>query len=195
MHDTVKQNSTDGFYVFMADSADLSAGLAGLTLAVTLSKAGATEASVSPTVTDRGDGLYWIAPIASHRNTLGECAWKFTATGAITSVKIQTVIANDLADVISGQSDIETDIAAVQATVNTINTTTGTISANVSTIDTNVDTANDRLGYTLAVLAGTCSTANSATPSYAITITDTFTVAYTGADTDGNRTGQTLTKS
>ena len=59
----------------------------------------------------------------------------------------------------------------------------------------NQTTTNDRLGYTLAVLAGTISDAQTAAETYAITLgANTFTVDFSGLDTSGNRTGQTLTK-
>ncbi len=60
---------------------------------------------------------------------------------------------------------------------------------------TNQTTILDRLGYTLAVLAGTISDAQTAAETYAITLgANTFTVDFTGLDASGNRTGQTLTK-
>ena len=60
---------------------------------------------------------------------------------------------------------------------------------------TNQTTTNDRLGYTLAVLAGTISDAQTAAETYAITLgANTFTVDFSGLDSSGNRTGQTLTK-
>ena len=59
----------------------------------------------------------------------------------------------------------------------------------------NQTTTNDRLGYTLAVLAGTISDAQTAAETYAITLgANTFTVDFSGLDSSGNRTGQTLTK-
>jgi hypothetical protein len=59
----------------------------------------------------------------------------------------------------------------------------------------NQTTTNDRLGYTLAVLAGTISDAQTAAETYAITLgANTFTVDFAGLDSSGNRTGQTLTK-
>ena len=60
---------------------------------------------------------------------------------------------------------------------------------------TNQTTILDRQGYTLAVLAGTISDAQTAAETYAITLgANTFTVDFAGLDASGNRTGQTLTK-
>ena len=59
----------------------------------------------------------------------------------------------------------------------------------------NQTTILDRQGYTLAVLAGTISDAQTAAETYAITLgANTFTVDFAGLDASGNRTGQTLTK-
>ena len=53
----------------------------------------------------------------------------------------------------------------------------------------------DRQGYTLAILAGTISDAQTAAETYAITLgANTFTVDFAGLDASGNRAGQTLTK-
>jgi len=54
----------------------------------------------------------------------------------------------------------------------------------------------DRLGYTLAILAGACSDAGTAGETYAITLdTVTYTVDYTGLTSVGNRGTTTLSKS
>jgi hypothetical protein len=53
----------------------------------------------------------------------------------------------------------------------------------------------DRIGYLLAILAGTISDAGTAAETYSITLgASTFTVDYSGLDATGNRTGATLTK-
>jgi hypothetical protein len=53
----------------------------------------------------------------------------------------------------------------------------------------------DRLGYLLAILAGTISDAGTAAETYTITLgASTFTVDYSGLDATGNRTGATLSK-
>jgi hypothetical protein len=87
---------------------------------------------------------------------------------------------------------------------------TGSISGNVGGIagtittldalDTAQDTQHaatqDRLGYTLAALAGACADAGTTAETYAITIgVDTYTIDHTGLDATGNRGTATLTKS
>jgi len=68
--------------IFMVDETDHITGLAGLTLTITASKNGAAFASISPTVTDRGDGWYSLALTTTHTNTLGDLALHITSTGA-----------------------------------------------------------------------------------------------------------------
>jgi len=93
MRHSALQNSTGGFYVFASDSTSLAAGKTGLTITSTLSKAGGTANAVSPTITEIGNGLYWVAPIAAHRDTLGEIAWQFAATGAVIAPRIEKIVA------------------------------------------------------------------------------------------------------
>lgn len=90
---SILQNSTAGFYIFASDSTTPTSGKTGLTITTTLSKVGGTANSVSPTITEIGNGLYWVAPIAAHRDTLGEIAWQFSATGAIIAPRPEKVVA------------------------------------------------------------------------------------------------------
>lgn len=95
---SILQNSTAGFYIFASDSTTPTSGKTGLTITATLSKAGGSANAVSPTITEIGNGLYWITPIAAHRDTLGEIAWQFSATGAIIAPRLEKVVAvNDQA--------------------------------------------------------------------------------------------------
>lgn len=89
---SILQNSTAGFYIFASDSTTPTSGKTGLTITTTLSKVGGTANSVSPTITEIGNGLYWVAPIAAHRDTLGEIAWQFSGTGAIIAPRLEKVV-------------------------------------------------------------------------------------------------------
>ena len=61
---------------------------------------------------------------------------------------------------------------------------------------TSVNTTNDRLGFTLAALAGNCADPQTAAETYSIILgVDTFTIDHTGLDATGTRTTATLTKS
>src|SRR5690606_16674883 len=65
----------------------------GLSISVSLSKGGGAFNAVSPTITDLGGGVYWVAPIAAHRDTLGEIAWQFAADGAVIAPRFERVVA------------------------------------------------------------------------------------------------------
>jgi hypothetical protein len=63
-------------------------------------------------------------------------------------------------------------------------------------LETSVQSTLDRLGFTLAALAGACANPQVATSSYAIVRDgDTFTIDYAGLTDTGVRTAPTLTKS
>lgn len=68
--------------VLMVDSTDHVTGKTGLTLTITASKNGAAFASISPTVTERGDGWYNIALTAADTDTEGDLALHITSSGA-----------------------------------------------------------------------------------------------------------------
>jgi len=97
--------------IFMVDETDHVSGLAGLTLTITASKNGAAFGSISPTVTDRGDGWYNLALTTSHTDTLGDLALHITSTGAdptdaldevvvdLPGAEFATVIADSVASV------------------------------------------------------------------------------------------------
>ncbi len=68
--------------VFMVDASDHITGLAGLTLTITASKAGAAFASITPTQTDLGNGWYNLTLTTTHTNTVGALAFHITGTAA-----------------------------------------------------------------------------------------------------------------
>jgi hypothetical protein len=78
----ITQNAAYNEMVFMSDSADPLSGKTGLTLTITLSKNGGAFASVTPTVTERGNGWYSLAFTSSDTDTLGDFALHIEATGA-----------------------------------------------------------------------------------------------------------------
>jgi hypothetical protein len=95
---TVQQNSTRPFNVYF--------GVSGLTVTATLSKNGEVFHSVSPTITDRSNGYYSIAPIAAHRDTLGENAWLFSASGQPSLPRVEQVTAADVDAVAYGANTV-----------------------------------------------------------------------------------------
>lgn len=77
-----KQSTAKNVMVLMVDSTDHVTGKTGLTLTITASKDGGAFASISPTVTERGNGWYSVALTASHTDTLGDLALHITGTAA-----------------------------------------------------------------------------------------------------------------
>jgi hypothetical protein len=78
----LQQSTARNLMVFLTDSADHVTGKTGATLTITLSKNGAAFASVSPTVTERGDGWYSLALTSGNTDTLGDLVFHITASGA-----------------------------------------------------------------------------------------------------------------
>lgn len=104
------QNVARNVSVLAVDETDHITGLAGLTLTITASKDGAAFASISPTVTDRGNGWYNIALTSSHCDTLGDLAIHATATGAdpidfVVNVIAAPAVAGDAMDLVNNAID------------------------------------------------------------------------------------------
>jgi hypothetical protein len=133
-------------------------------------------------------------------------AWTATRAGYMDSVLL-AVNSNRTVQV-TGSHHVAADIHELQPAVITADkfsanwlTAAGTAADYITELQTAIGTAtnqtttNDRLGYALAVLAGTISDAQTAAETYAITLgANTFTVDFNGLDSSGNRSGQTLTK-
>lgn len=103
--------------------------------------------------------------------------------------------ASPLAIVAALKADAEwSSLASMQTAIDAIPTAV----ENRSEMDSNstqLAALIDTTSYSLAVLTGTISTADSATETFVLTVNSaTYTVAIAGLDTDGNRTGQTLSK-
>lgn len=78
----LKQSTAVNIAIFMTDSSDHVTGKTGLTLTITASKAAASFASISPTVTELANGWYKLALTTSHTDTVGDFALHITGTGA-----------------------------------------------------------------------------------------------------------------
>lgn len=106
--------------VLMVDSTDHVTGKTGLTLTVTASKDGGAFASISPTVTERGNGWYNVALTASHTDTLGDLALHITGTAADPTdllVFVSAVNPKDSQDFGLSRLDLNTsDVAPAVAT-------------------------------------------------------------------------------
>ena len=79
---TVRQSTANNIMVFMTDSSDHVTGKIGLSLTITSSKDGGAFASITPTVTERGNGWYNIALTTSHTDTIGDLAIHIEGTNA-----------------------------------------------------------------------------------------------------------------
>lgn len=85
------QATAKNVMLLMVDSTDHVTGKTGLTLTVTASKDGGAFGSISPTVTDRGNGWYSLALTTSHTDTLGDLALHVTGAAADPSDVIMSV--------------------------------------------------------------------------------------------------------
>jgi len=123
------QSTARNIMVFMADSADHISGKSGLTLTITASKDGAAFATITPTVTDRGDGWYKIALTTSHTDTLGDLALIVSGgTGSDTSNVLMQVIYDSL----TSEHALESTAADALANTNDIVAKTDLIGASVA---------------------------------------------------------------
>jgi hypothetical protein len=109
----IKQSTARDLMIFLTDSSDHITGKTGLTLTITASKNGAAFGSITPTVTERGNGFYSLALTTSHTDTLGDLALHITGTGADPADIILQVVANFTADV-------KSDTAAIISTLSTL---------------------------------------------------------------------------
>jgi hypothetical protein len=78
----LKQSTAKNIMVFITSSTDSKTGLVGATLTITISKDGGAFGSITPTVTDRGNGWYNLALTSTHTDTVGDLAFHITASGA-----------------------------------------------------------------------------------------------------------------
>ena len=89
----LKQSTARDILVFMSSAVDHITGKTGLTLTITASKNGGAFSSITPTVTERGDGWYSLALTAAHTDTLGDFALHITGTDADPTDLVSQVIA------------------------------------------------------------------------------------------------------
>jgi hypothetical protein len=78
-----KQGSTDRpIPILLVSSSDHVTPVTGATVTVTLSKDGGAFVAAAGAITERGNGVYWLAGNATDRNTLGALVVYATAAGA-----------------------------------------------------------------------------------------------------------------
>lgn len=201
---TVTINDTDQtlrLFAFDSNSSavtGLTSGSAGLAVNVIVRqegiKTGTTDITSSLTTRDTaathkdyafteiGSGEYELDLPDSFFTTAQEVTASIAAT-AITGRSYATTVTVEVASL---------DASGVRAAVGLA---TANLDTQLSTIDTELGQALDRAGYTVAVLTGAISDADTSTNTFAVTIDGvTYTVTNNGVGTDGDRTAPTLAK-
>ena len=179
------------FDALVTNAVNTTGGLVGATAAIT------TMAGVIATTTNITAGTITTTTNLTNAPTSGDltATMKASVTAAVPTV----------ASIQSGLATPTNITAATGITVSSIEANVVTASAlaadAVAEIQSGLATAanllivNDGVGFITAVLVGTISNAGTATESYAETFnTAVYTVAFTGLDATGNRTGVTRTK-
>lgn len=116
---TLNQSTARNVMVFMTDENDGKTGLTGLTLTCTLSKDGAAFASISPTVTERGNGWYNVALTSSHTDTIGDLVLRATATGADSAEVAMTVLVHPASALVAYDPPTKAEMDAAIAAAGT----------------------------------------------------------------------------
>lgn len=137
----LKLSTTKNAEILMLDSADHVTGKAGLTLTMTASKDGAAFASITPTVTDLGSGIYSLALTTTHANTLGDFVIHITSAGA-DPADYKWQVVNDLpGNVLGDTAGTTTLLSRIASSLS--------LSGGAVTVGTN----NDKTGYGLSAAA------------------------------------------
>ena len=134
-------------------------------------------------------------------------AWTTTRAGYLDGVLIAANY-NQRTVQVTGSNHVAADIHELQPAVITSAafaagwlTASGTAADYITELQTALGTATnqtailDRVSFALSALAGNCSTAQTATETYVLSIGgNTYTVDYSGLDASGNRSTTTLSK-
>jgi hypothetical protein len=156
---TLKQSTAYTRMFLMVDAADHISAKTGLTVTVTLSKAGGSFAAAGGTVTEVANGWYKIALTTTDTNTLGDLAYHCTGTGADPTDFEDQVSARALDDLAypatSGRSLGVNATGQVGLDFNNINDagsahTLTNITVPSLTTAVNLTTNNDKTGYSLS---------------------------------------------
>ena len=185
--------------------------LTGTTISTSQVAASVTASVTVGTNNDKTGYSLTVAPPTAA--AIADAVWDeimstHTINGSYGSHVVRSANQNQNTVSITGSQHVAADVHELQAAVITADkfaanwlTAAGTAADYITELQTAIGTATnqttilDRLGFTLAVLAGTISDAQTAAETYAIILgANTFTVDFAGLDSSGNRTGQTLTK-
>jgi hypothetical protein len=159
-------------------------------------KTGYSLATAPPTAAAIADAV-WDEIMSTH-----------TVNGSYGSHVVRAANQNQNTVAITGSQHIAADVHELQAAVITADkfaanwlTAAGTAADYITELQTAIGTAAnqtailDRVSFALSALAGNCSTAQTATETYVLSIGgNTYTVDYSGLDASGNRSTTTLSK-
>jgi hypothetical protein len=154
----LKVSTTRNVGVLMLDSTDHITGKASLTLTITASKDGASFASITPTVTDLGSGVYNLALTTTHTNTIGDLVLHITGTAADPADYKWHVITELPGVVLGDTSGTTTLLGRIAGNL--------TLSAGAVTVGTN----NDKTGYTVSTVSDKTGYSLSVTPPTAVQV-------------------------
>jgi hypothetical protein len=169
---------------------------AGVTVTTNNDKTGYSLATAPPTAAAIADAV-WDEIMSTH-----------TVNGSYGSHVVRSANQNQNTVAITGSQHIAADVHELQAAVITADkfaanwlTAAGTAADYITELQTAIGTAAnqtailDRVSFCLSTLTGACSTAQTATETYVLSIGgNTYTVDYSGLDASGNRSTTTLTK-
>ena len=159
----LKQSTARNLMVFLTASSDHVTGLTGATLTITASKNGAAFASITPTVTERGDGWYNLALTSAHTDTLGDLVLHITAASADPIDLREQVFAGlpgESVTVSSIGTDVITSTALASSAVTEIATGVRTeLATELGRIDVATSTQLATSGYTVPPTASANATA------------------------------------
>lgn len=125
MDDTRKQGSTaNPIPFYLVSSVDGRTPQPGKTVTVTVSKNGGAQVSASGAITDRGNGLYWLAGHAADRDTVGDCVFRASATGCDDAMRRVAIVPADPFDANLGLSNLDVASSALLAALQNISNNT-----------------------------------------------------------------------
>ncbi len=124
MDNILKVSTAKNIMVLMVQAADHVSGAAGLTLVISASKDGGAFGTITPTVTERGNGWYVLSLTTAHTDTFGTLAIHISATGADPSDLKYEVVAFDMASSTSlGLSNLDAQSSLIKAKTDNIGAT------------------------------------------------------------------------
>lgn len=217
----LKQATAYGRTFLMVQSSDHLTGLAGASVSVSLSKAGAAFAAAGGSVSEIGNGFYKVSLTTGDTGTLGDLAFHCTAAGADPTDFIDQVAANILGDTLpanvlqwngsavaapasAGIPDVNittiagsaVDTGAAQLGVNIVGYAAGEDPATLvldaaDGLESGV-TVREALRYVAAALAGTLAGAATTTVTIAAIGNAATPRISATVDASGNRSAMTL---